>query len=181
LTADDPFADLDLGSARSGEVKVGPRAETDHSNALSGGDGIAGLLPADDPSGDETSNLTDQKRTLGGTQKPGLVFVADIDFEVASIKEFASRVVGFFNRTCKGAAVDVDIEDGEENADAAKLPKTERGVLCFVDTDHFSVCRADEGEWIGRRGAFGISEKEKQAYEKERAQEDSDRPSHPEG
>jgi len=99
LTPDDPLADLDLGSACGGKIKIGSGAEADHSNALSGRDGIARLLPADDSSGDEARNLADQKGTLGSTQKPGLVFVADIDFEVACIEEFARRVVGFFNRT----------------------------------------------------------------------------------
>jgi len=99
VTPDDPLADLDLGSARGGEVEVGSRAEADHSNALSGRDGIARLLPADDSSGDEARNLAYQKGTLGGTQKPGLVFVTNIDLEVAGIEEFARRVVGFFNRT----------------------------------------------------------------------------------
>ena len=57
----------------------------------------------------------------------------------------------------------MDIEDGEKNADAAKLPETERGVFCLVDTDHLAVGGADEGEWIGRRGAFRIPEEEEQA------------------
>lgn len=56
----------------------------------------------------------------------------------------------------------MDIEDGEKNADAAKLSEPERWVLCFVDTDHFSVRGADEGEWIGGRGAFWIPEEKEQ-------------------
>jgi hypothetical protein len=98
LTPDDPLADLDLGSACGGKIKIGSGAEADHSNALSGRDGIARLLPTDDSSGDETRNLADEKGTLGGTQKPGLVFVTNIDLEVAGIEELTRRVVGFFNR-----------------------------------------------------------------------------------
>jgi len=73
----------------------------------------------------------------------------------------------------------MDIEDGEKNADAAKLPEAERGVFRFVDTDHLAVGGADEGEWIGRRGTFRISEEEEQANQKEGSQEDSNRPPQP--
>lgn len=75
----------------------------------------------------------------------------------------------------------MDVEDGEENADAAKLSETERWVLCFVYTDHFSVRGADEGEWIGRRGTFWIPEEKEEPDQEEGAQEDSGRPSHPKG
>ena len=73
----------------------------------------------------------------------------------------------------------MDIEDGEENADSAKLPEAERGVFRFVDTDHFAVGGADKGEWIGRRGTFRIPEEEEQANEEEGSQEHSNHPPHP--
>jgi hypothetical protein len=74
------LADLYLGSACGGEIKIGSGAEADHSNALSGRDGIARLLPADDSSGDEAGNLSYEDGPAGCAKEPGLIFVTDIDF-----------------------------------------------------------------------------------------------------
>jgi len=181
LTTDDPLADLDLGCAGAGKVEVGPGTEADHANALSGGDGIPGLFPAHDPPGDQSGYLAHEKGSLGGAQEPGLIFVAYIDLEVAGIEKLPRRVVGFFNRSGVGASVHVNIEDGEKNANAAKFPEAERGILRLVDADYFSVRRAEEGEGVGGRGAFGIPEKEEQADQEKGAQHSSGHPTHPKG
>ena len=167
MAAYDTLADLDLRGAGGRKIEVGSGSEPDHPDSLSGGDGISGFLPAHNPPGDKAGDLAHEDGATGGLEKPGLIFVTNIDFEVSGIEKFTSRVVGFFNGARKGAAVDVDIQDGEENADAAKLPEAERGVFRFVDTYHPAVGGADEGEWIGRRCAFRIPEEEQQANQEE--------------
>ena len=97
MAADDTLADLDLRGAGGGEVEVGPGSEPDHADSLSGGDGISGFLPAHNPPGNKAGDLSHEDGAMGGSEKPGLVFVADIDLEVSGIEEFTSRVVGFFN------------------------------------------------------------------------------------
>jgi hypothetical protein len=90
LAADDALADLDLRGAGGGKVEVGPRSEPDHADSLSGGDSISGFLPAHNPPGDEAGDLSNEDGAAGGSEKPGLVFVADIDLEVSGIEKLAS-------------------------------------------------------------------------------------------
>ena len=179
MAPDDPLADLDFGGAGGGEVEVGSGAEANHADSFSRGDAIARFFPADDSAGDETSNLTNQDGTLGGTQEPCLVFVTQIDLEVTGIEEFTGRVVGLFNRAGKGTAVDVDIEDGEKDSNAAKLTETKTGVLRFIDTNDFAIRRTDQGEGVVWGSAVRVSEKEKNANEKQTGQDAADHPPQP--
>ncbi len=179
MAPDDPLADLDLGGAGGGEVEVGSGAEANHTDSFSRGDAIARFFPANNPAGDETRNLTNQDGALGGTQEPCLVFVTQIDLEVAGVEKFAGRVVGLFNRAGKGTAVDMDIEDGEENAHAAKLSETKTGVFRFIDTNDFAICWADQGERVSGGSAVRVSEKEKNANEKQTGQDAADHPPQP--
>ena len=179
MASDDPLADLDLGGAGRGEVEVGSGAEANHADSFSRGDAIARFFPADDSAGDETRNLTNQDGTLGGTQKPCLVFVTQIDLEVTGIEEFSGRVVGLFNRAGKGTAVDVDIEDGEKDSNAAKLTETKTGVFRFIDTNDFAIRRTDQGERVVWGSAVRVSEKEKNANEKKAGQDAADDPPQP--
>jgi len=179
LAPDDPLADLDLGGAGGGEVEVGSGAEANHADSFSRGDAIARFFPADDSAGDETGNLTNQDGALGGTQEPCLVFVTQIDLEVTGIEEFTGRVVGLFNRAGKGTAVDMDIEDGEEDSNTAKLTETKTGVFRFIDTNDFAICWADQGERVSGGSAVRVSEKEKNANEKQTGQDAADHPAQP--
>ena len=80
MSADYTLADLDLGSARSGEVEVGSGAEANHSDSFSCSHTIALLFPANDSAGDEACNLSYEDGPAGSTEEPGLIFVTDIDF-----------------------------------------------------------------------------------------------------
>ncbi len=108
-----------------------------------------------------------------------MVLVTDIDFEMACVEEFAGGVVGFFDGGGEGSAVDVDIEYGEEDADATELTEAEAGVLGLVDADYFTIGWADEGKGVGWGGAFGIAEKKQEADEEENSESGGDPPSEP--
>ena len=123
--------------------------------------------------------MADEDGSAGGAEEPSLVLVTDIDLEVACVEEFASGVVGFFDSGGEGSAVDVDIEDGEEDADAAKLAEAEARILGFVDADDFAIGGADEGEGIRWGGTFGIAEEKQDANEEESSESGGDPPSEP--
>ena len=123
--------------------------------------------------------MADEDGSAGGTKEPSLVLVTDIDFEMACVKEFASGVVGFFDGARKRSAVDVDIEDGEEDADAAELTEAEAGVLGLVDANYLAIGWADEGKGVGGGGTFGIAEKKQDANEEESSESGGDPPSEP--
>jgi len=123
--------------------------------------------------------LADEDGSAGGAEEPSLVLVTDIDLEMACIEEFASGVVGFFDSCSEGCAVDVDIEDGEEDADAAELAEAEAGVLGLVDADYFAIGWADEGKGVGRGSTFGIAEEKQEADEEEGSESGGDPPSEP--
>ena len=108
-----------------------------------------------------------------------MVFVTDIDLEVAGVEEFAGGVVGFFDSGGERSTVDVDIENGEEDADAAKLAEAEARILGFVDADDFAIGGADEGEGIRWGGTLGIAEKEKEADDEKDGKGGGDPPSEP--
>ena len=143
FSADHALAGLDVDGAGDGDVEVGAGAEADHTDAFACLDGVPWFLPADDAARDEACDLADEDGAAGGTEEPRLVFVTDIDLEVAGVEKFASGVVGFLDGGGERSAVDVDIEDGEEDADAAKLAETEARILGFVDADDFAIGRAD--------------------------------------
>jgi hypothetical protein len=75
----------------------------------------------------------------------------------------------------------VDIENGEEDADAAKLAEAEARILGFVDADDFAIGGADEGEGIRRGGALGIPEKEKETDDEKSGEGGGNPPGEPEG
>ena len=123
--------------------------------------------------------MADEDGSAGGAEEPSLVLVSDIDLEVACVEEFASGVVGFFDSGGEGSAVDVDIEDGEEDADAAELAEAEAGVLGLVDADYFTIGWADEGKGVGGGDAFGIAKEKQNANEEESSESGGDPPREP--
>ncbi len=123
--------------------------------------------------------MADEDGSAGGAEEPSLVLVTDIDLEVACVEEFASGVVGFFDGGGEGGAVDVDVEDGEEDADAAELAEAEARVFGLVDADYFTIGWADEGKGVGGGGTFGIAEEKQDADEEESSKSGGDPPSEP--
>ena len=123
--------------------------------------------------------MADEDGSAGGAEEPSLVLVTDVDLEVACVEEFASGVVGFFDSGSEGCAVDVDIEDGEEDADAAELAEAEAGVLGLVDANYFTIGWADEGKGVGGGGTFGIAEEKQEADDEENTESGGDPPSEP--
>ena len=181
FSADHALAGLDVDGAGGGDVEVGAGAEADHTDAFACLDGVPWFLPADDAARDEACDLADEDGAAGGTEEPRLVFVTDIDLEVAGVEKFASGVVGFLDGGGERSAVDVDIEDGEEDADAAKLAETEARILGFVDADDFAISGADEGKGVGGGGTLGIAEEKQDANEEESSESGGDPPGEPEG
>ena len=179
FSADHALAGLDVDGAVGGNVKVGTGAEANHTETLACLDGFSRFFPADDATGDEASDLADEDGSAGGAEEPSLVLVTDVDLEMACIEEFASGVVGFFDGGSEGSAVDVDIEDGEEDADTAELAEAEARVLGLVDADYFAIGWADEGKGVGGGGAFGIAEEKQEADEEESSESGGDPPSKP--
>ena len=181
FSADHALAGLDVDGAGGGDVEVGAGAEANHTDAFPCLDGVPLFLPADDAAGDEACDLANEDGPAGGAQEPSLVFVTDIDLEVAGVEEFAGGVVGFLDGGGERSTVDVDIENGEEDADAAKLAEAEARILGFVDADDFAIGGADEGEGIRRGGALGIPEKEKEADDEKSGEGGGNPPGEPEG
>ena len=179
FSADHALAGLDEDGAGGGNVEVGTGAKANHAEAFACLDGFSRFFPADDATGDESSDLANEDGSAGGAEEPSLVFVTDIDLEMACVEEFASGVVGFFDGGGERGTVDVDIEDGEEDADAAKLAEAEARVLGLVDADYFTISWADEGKGVGRGGAFGIAEEKQEADEEEGSESGGDPPSEP--
>ena len=143
-------------------------------------DGLPRLFPGHDPAGDEAGNLADQHRSAGRPEKPGLVLVAEIDFQVAGIEKLSGGVVGFLHDGVTGAAVDVDVEHGEEDSHAAEFAEAETGILSLVDADDLAVRRADEGKGIGGRVAVGIAKEKKQPGQEQGGHGRGDPPTEPE-
>jgi len=179
FSADHALAGLDVDGAGGGDVEVGAGAETNHAETLSCLDGFSRFFPADDATGNESSDLADEDGSAGGAEEPSLVLVTDIDLEVACVEEFASGIVGFFDGGSERSAVDVDIEDGEKDADTAELAEAEAGVFGLVDADYFTIGWADEGKGVGRWGAFGIAEEKQEANDEKNTESSGDPPSEP--
>lgn len=110
-----------------------------------------------------------------------MIFITNIDFQVAGIEELSRGVVCFFDRAREGATVDVDVQNREEDADATKLSQAEAGVLCLIHADHFPVRWADKGEGIVGGSAVRITKEEKKTNENKSAQQSSEEPAHPKG
>ena len=98
MSADNTLADLNLWGTGRGEVEVGSGAEANHSDSFPCGHTVALLFPANDSAGDEACNLSYEEGPAGSPEEPGLIFVTDIDFQVAGIEELSRGVVCFFDR-----------------------------------------------------------------------------------
>jgi len=77
----------------------------------------------------------------------------------AGIEEGAGEVAQPGHAGRPRAAVDVDVEHRQEDADAERPASGEIRVLDLTDVRHRAVCRADEKVKIARRRPIGVPEK----------------------
>lgn len=152
------MAGLDEHFAIEGEVDIGAGAEADHAEALAFFQVFALGGPGDDAAGDEAGDLAEDEGAVGSFEEPVHGFVTDIDFRVAGVEEFTGMVVDFGDAAGGGGAVDVDIEDGEEDGDAFHGGMDVPGFLDGIDGDDAAIGSADDVERVGGDGSFGVAE-----------------------
>jgi hypothetical protein len=154
----DAVADFDQRDAADGKEDFGAGAEADHAKALAAGEGLALGGPGDDAAGDEAGNLADGDGAVLGFEPPGAAFVAGAGVGVADVEELAGLVDGALDFAGDGGAVDVDVEDGEEDGDADHGAEMEIGLVVFLDADDEAVGGGDDDVFVGGDGAFGVAE-----------------------
>ena len=81
-------------------------------------DGVAHFLVADDAAGDEAGDLGEDDFAVGAFDGDEVLLIIGGGFRFAGDEEFAGFVFDIGDFTGDGRAVDVDVEDVEEDADA---------------------------------------------------------------
>lgn len=156
--AGDAVAGFDEYGAFEREEDFGAGAEADHAEALAALQGGAFAGPGDDAAGDESGDLADGDGAAGGFEPPGAGFVAGAGVGMADVEEFAGFVDGAFDGGVDGGAVDVDVEDREEDGDADHGAEVEVGFFDLVDANDEAVGGGDDDVFIGGNVAFGVAE-----------------------
>jgi len=77
---------------------------------------------------------------------------------MANVEKLARFINGAFHHADDGSAVDVDIEDGEEDGDADHGPEMKIGFLHFLNADDKAVGGRDDDGFIRGDDALGIAE-----------------------
>src|SRR5262249_20969457 len=139
---------------------IGARTELDHANALAGLKLVAGFEPADNAAGNGPGDLFDAHGPAAGFFQinPELP-VLDGAVRIAGIEKRAGEIANTDHACAARTAVDVDVEDGQKDADAQGSAAGEVRFGDFFDMGDLAVRRANQGGWIIRDGPFRIAEK----------------------
>ena len=167
-TTADGIADFDgnLCFLRKPDVDAG--AEADEADAFAAEDGFAGLFPGDDAAGDETGNLFELDVTGGSREREDVLFVLGRGLGGPGGEKLAGKIFYLRDSAGERSAVDVDVPDGEEDADARALAA---GVFFGRDHNDAAVGWRNDGVRVGRDSAVGIAKKRK--AEKSKGDEDA--------
>src|SRR5256885_2434090 len=112
------IADFDGDLRVLGKPDVHARAEADEADALAAKDGFAGPFSRDDATSDEAGNLLELDVTAGSGKREDVLFVLGGGLGVPSGEEFAGKIFYLGDGAGERRAIDVDVPDGEEDADS---------------------------------------------------------------
>ena len=160
----DDIADLDGDLCVLWKPDIHAGAEADEADAFAAEDGFAGLFPGDDAAGDEAGNLFELDVAAGSGEREDILFVLGGRFGVPRGEKFAGEIFYLGDGAGERGAIDVDVPDGEEDADACA-----RAACIFFgrDDNDAAVSRGDDGFSVGREGAVGVA-KEGKAEQRDR-------------
>src|SRR5256885_1934238 len=168
----DGIADFDGDLRVLWKPNVHAGAEAHEADAFAAKDGFAGLFPGDDATSDEAGNLLELDVTDGSGEREDVLFVLGGGLGVPCGEEFAGKIFYLCDGASERRAIDVDVPDGEEDADAGA-----QAACVFFRRDHndATVGGGNYGIGIGRNGAVGIAE-ERKAEKRERDEDPSGNP-----
>ena len=124
---------------------------------------IAELGPGDDAPGDGPGDLPDDERGALSLESPGQRFVLRADIGMARIEEKPRMMLDVAYLPVDGGAVRVDIEDGEENANAFHPAVQHFGFLRFRDGGDRPIRGGEDSIWVFGCFAFRIAEENSRA------------------
>src|ERR1035441_3248914 len=135
------------------EQHVDPRTKLDEADALTSGDPIAGLLAENDAPGDQAGDLLEDDRGAVALDGDDVLLIGLRALFAAGNVEASLLVTDVADGAGDGRAVDVDVEDIEEDADAE-----ERGAF-GLHGNHFAIGRRNGYGTGGGGGGGGRGEK----------------------
>jgi len=148
--------DGDLSVLWKPDVHAG--AEAHEADAFAAEDGFAGLFPGDHATSDEAGNLFELDVTAGSSEREDILFVLGRGLGVPCGQKFAGKIFYSGDRAGERRAIDVDVPDGEEDADACAW-----ATCVFFGRDHndAAVGGRNDGVSVGREGTVGVAKKRK--------------------
>src|SRR5262249_37661236 len=111
---------------------------------------VAGLLRKNDAARDQAGDLSKPHVDAFAVDRHGVALIFAACNLAARHDEGSLRILDLFDSARNGRAIDVHVEDVEENAEA-------RQAAIRNDPDHFTVCRRD-GHWTVRYRPLGVAE-----------------------
>jgi hypothetical protein len=165
-----------------GDGQLGSAAELDHADPLAPADELGHLRSEDDRAGDQPDDLLHHRHRLIGIRLAeddgvGFVFLRGLAV-VHGIDEFAFFIDDVDHLGVAGAAVDMNVEDRQENPHPHRRPAEQRLVIQLHDVRHGPIGGADEDIFIDGDLPLGIAEKGEQP-DQNGDDEDKQRPEDP--
>jgi len=133
--------------------------------------------PADDPSGNQPSDLDTQYfRTLHGPNHESILLVSQRRIRLTGDQKQTWLVLHILNDPFTGNPIDMHIEDIQEDADPNATILDEAGLELLFDRNHFPVTRGEDETWPLGNHTGWIA---KEPRDKERQDRCSDRRNDP--
>ena len=154
----DGIADFDGDLCVLWKPDVHTGAEADEADAFAAEDGFTWLFPGDDATSDEARNLLELDVTAGSGKREDVLFVLGRGFGIPRGEKFAGKIFYLGDGAGERGAIDVDVPDGEEDADAGA-----RAACIFFGRDHNdpAVGGGNDDVSVGRDGTVRVAKKRK--------------------
>src|SRR6516162_9896828 len=138
--------DEDFHTGPGGHEHIGARAELDNADAFADLKLVPRFEPADNAASDGPGNLFDAHGPAAGfLQIDPELLVLDGAVRIAGIEKRAGEIANIGYTRAARTAVDVDVEDGQEDTDAQGSTAGEVRLHDFFDMGDLAVRRANQG------------------------------------
>jgi len=137
----DPVPRLNQNLGRDRKVHIRPGSKFDHAKAFAPFQYITRGPPGHNPPGDQSGNLAHDNVSIFGLQQPDHRFVFQSHVRVPGIQKLPSMVMNIHDLPCHRAPVDMDVQNGEKNADPLHRLIRKNQFFGFINTNHFPIRR----------------------------------------
>src|SRR5689334_17324324 len=137
---------------------VDARSESNDAHSIALFHRVAELAVGDDPSRDQTRNLSNQNAILASFDTDGHLLVLETRLFRSGVEELALVVVDVANDAVDRITIDVNVEHVHEDRESHRAPLDEGRLVDLSDHDQLSIGRGHCQRCAALTSALGVAE-----------------------